>query len=372
MALWIAKIMTGKVASDYVTNNFLGAVENLTAFADLDEDNYVGAINYASNNGIIVGTSATTFEPAEAIKLQDVFAMVVRMLGYGSTAMNNNYPWSFIDKAISLGLDADLPADYSNEAVASRGETMQILYNALTALKSDGSTLGYDFFGLEKATVVITGTANGNMYTGADLVTKTVDDEDYVSFSILNANGTVAADNATYYILKSAFGIDKEADAQFYVGNSYVVRTVDGFASFLTIEEATTPVVVDQDVVVGGTSTASTQKYVTVDGTKYTLVDSFSDFVKSNDTEIIVVRPDGKRTEVYDAASYVMDADLNILREDGSILLHWVTTFGVGETPAYANLNGMYLYKLEDGTFLIDIPEMMELDQSIDVAEMFK
>ena len=29
-------------------------------------------------------------------------------------------------------------------------------------------------------------------------------------------------------------------------------------------------------------------------------------------------------------------------------------------------------YKLEDGTFLIDIPEMMELDQNIDVAEMFK
>ncbi len=29
-------------------------------------------------------------------------------------------------------------------------------------------------------------------------------------------------------------------------------------------------------------------------------------------------------------------------------------------------------YKLEDGTFLIDIPEMTELDQSIDVAEMFK
>ncbi len=29
-------------------------------------------------------------------------------------------------------------------------------------------------------------------------------------------------------------------------------------------------------------------------------------------------------------------------------------------------------YRLEDGTFIIDIPEMMELDQSIDVAEMFK
>ncbi len=29
-------------------------------------------------------------------------------------------------------------------------------------------------------------------------------------------------------------------------------------------------------------------------------------------------------------------------------------------------------YKLEDGTFLIDIPEMMEIDQNIDIVEMFK
>jgi hypothetical protein len=29
-------------------------------------------------------------------------------------------------------------------------------------------------------------------------------------------------------------------------------------------------------------------------------------------------------------------------------------------------------YKLEDGTVLIDIPEMMELEQSVDVGEMFK
>ena len=29
-------------------------------------------------------------------------------------------------------------------------------------------------------------------------------------------------------------------------------------------------------------------------------------------------------------------------------------------------------YKLEDGTFLIDIPEMMELEQTIDVMEMFR
>ena len=29
-------------------------------------------------------------------------------------------------------------------------------------------------------------------------------------------------------------------------------------------------------------------------------------------------------------------------------------------------------YKLEDGTFIIDIPEMMEIEQSLDIAEMFR
>ena len=29
-------------------------------------------------------------------------------------------------------------------------------------------------------------------------------------------------------------------------------------------------------------------------------------------------------------------------------------------------------YKLEDGTFIIDIPEMMEIEQNVDIAEMFK
>ena len=29
-------------------------------------------------------------------------------------------------------------------------------------------------------------------------------------------------------------------------------------------------------------------------------------------------------------------------------------------------------YKLEDGTFLIDIPEMSEIEQELDISEMFK
>jgi hypothetical protein len=184
IALWIAKIMTGKTDATYVANNFVDGT-NYTAFVDVEDaedlDVYTGAINYAANNGIIVGTTATTFEPTADVLLQDVFAMVVRMLGYGSTAMNNNYPYSFIDKAISLGLDAELGEDYIVDATATRGQTMQVLYNALTVAKSDGSTLGYDYFNVEKATVVITGTKALNVFTNAALVTKTVDDEDLYS-----------------------------------------------------------------------------------------------------------------------------------------------------------------------------------------------
>ena len=29
-------------------------------------------------------------------------------------------------------------------------------------------------------------------------------------------------------------------------------------------------------------------------------------------------------------------------------------------------------YKLEDGTFLIDIPEMVEIEQKVDIGEIFK
>lgn len=352
MALLITKMMTGKVSTDYVETNLKSPV-NLTAFTDIAAENYIGSINYASNNGIVVGTSATTFEPKAGIMIQDVFTMVVRMLGYGSTAMNNNYPWSFIDKAISLGLDEDLPADYSNEAVASRGETAQILYNALTAVKSDGSTLGIDFFNLQKATVVITGTKAGNMYTGAEVINKTVADEDYVAFTVLAADGSVSAASTTYYVLKSAFGIAADANANFYVGDSFVVRTIDGFSSFITCE-ACDKTTVDQDAIKGesvSTATKAAKLLVGIDGSQYKLVEKYSYLNNNqgskttNDYEIIMMTPNAKRSTYYDSGSCVLDKNLNILAEDGSILLHWITNYTVAGSN-YAGLNGVYLYQI--------------------------
>lgn len=347
MALLITKMMTGKVSDEYVETN-LKNPENFTAFTDITADNYIGAISYANNNGIVKGYSETKYGPKDGIMIQDVFTMVVRMLGYGSTAMDNNYPWSFIDKAISLGLDDGLPADYSNEATATRGEVAQILFNALTAVKADASSLGADFFNLQKATVVITGTKKGNMYNSAAVVTKTTPDGvDYVAFSKLSAEGTVDS-SYTYYIPKTAFGLDAKANANAYVGDSFVVRTNDDFASFLTCD-ACEKTYVDQDALVGTGTSSSDNNVVKIDGDAYSLVKSYTYLnngqgAKSQNTELILNNANGVRTTSY-ATDYVLDKDLNILDEDGKILLYWVTTYGLTGVN-YANLNGIYLYKV--------------------------
>jgi len=271
--------------------------------------------------------------------------MVVRMLGYGSTAMNNNYPYSFIDKAISLGLDAELGEDYVNEANATRGQTMQILYNALTVAKSDGSTLGYDYFNVEKATVVITGNKSANLYTKNYSVTKLVEDVEFVSFSVLNDDFTVAADS-NYYALKTEFGIAADADANLYIGKSYNVLSNDGFQTFILCDPCKYEVV-DQTAITGGASATSGQKNVTIDGVKYTIKDAKTSFVNggtktTNDTEIILSVL-GEHSVAFAAESYVMDSKLNILKEDGSILLYWFPTYGIEGTVING---GIYLYMI--------------------------
>jgi hypothetical protein len=351
MALLMTKMMTGKVDSAYVENN-LKSSENFTAFTDIKADHYIGSISYVANNGIVVGTSKTTFAPTESIIIQDVFTMVVRMLGYGSSAMNSNYPWSFIDKAIALGLDKDLPADYSNKAAATRGEVAVILFNALTAVKADRSTLGKDFFNLDCETVVITGTSSGNAYNPSDVVGKTVADVGYVAFNTLLDNGTVSTTN-TRYILKSAFGITGDEDA--FIGDSFNVLTNNNFKSFLLVE-ANSKEVISQDEFKGGAAT--TTSALTIKGAAYKAVSAYSTLnyaqgTKTNlDNEILVYANNGKNN-VYAPESYVMDSNLNILDEDGNILLRWVTTYGIEiDGIQYANLNGTYLYEYEAGKFV--------------------
>ena len=320
MALWIAKIMTGKVEDAYV--NWY-STQNNTAFADLEVDHFFGSVSYCNENGVVIGTSATTFEPAAGIMIQDVFTMVVRMLGYGSASMDSNYPWSYVDKAIQLGLDKDLAADYNNEDVATREQAAVILYNALFAKKADGTTYAASKFNLTMDTIVLTGTSKANMFSAGDVEAKKLAGENYVAFNQLNADGTLGSE--TFYLLKSWFGFDDDNDENLYFGQSYKVITKDNYTT-LVYCEAIEGYWVDQtdfDGIKDGSD-----KFV-IEGKTYKAVKSYTKLnyeqgrKADDDLEVIAYEVNSKAT-INKATSYVMDANRNILDKASKIVFYYM------------------------------------------------
>ncbi|MDD4773634.1 MAG: S-layer homology domain-containing protein [Eubacteriales bacterium] len=123
MALLLFRTMLGRDNSGTV---------NTTAFEDLYDPTYHGAISWANAAGYIIGTSDTTFEPVGGITLQDAMTMIVRALGQSHSAMDRGYPWTYIDAAVKLGLDEGLN-NISYTKTLTRAETATLVYNALTA-----------------------------------------------------------------------------------------------------------------------------------------------------------------------------------------------------------------------------------------------
>ncbi|MGI6743517.1 MAG: S-layer homology domain-containing protein [Eubacteriales bacterium] len=349
MALWIAKIMTGKVDDAYV--NWYETT-NYTTFQDINPDQFYGSISYGVENGIILGYSETEFGPEDGIIFQDAFTMVVRMLGYGSASMDANYPWSYVDKAIKLGLDKGLRANYNNEEKATREEIVVILYNALFAPRANGTTFGEAKFNLVMDTVVITGTTRGNMYSDAASPNKIAPSGDsYVAFGILNDDGTVQT-TPTYYLPRSAFGTlgDDDLAASLKIGYSYDVVTLNDYTTILYCKE-NDAVVVDQDGFTGGTDSA--RQNLTIDSDAYKAVKSYSKLFSNqgtwttSDYELLISTFQGTDTTIG-GAGYLRDKALNIVDEKGKILLHFVayplTGYPTGIHVVAKDVNGVTVY----------------------------
>ena len=349
MALWIAKIMTGKTDDAYV--NWGETAVNYTAFTDVGSGHFLGSISYCNDNAVIIGTSPTTFEPANKITFQDVFTMVVRMLGYGSAAMNAQYPWSYINKAIELGLDVGLRANYKNEEPATREEAAVILYNALFALKADGTTFAASKFRLTFETVVLTGTSRANMFATGETIGKTLAGENYVAVNILGSDGNVIP-NPTYYLPKSAFGFDANHDENLAFGQSYRVITRDNFATVpLLFCEPIKGEPMDQKDFDGIKDSGVTVKVESKDYqavTAYTKLYNKQGTKSSDNLEAIVYNVNGNDSFTIND-SYVMDINLNILDYDGNILLYYQPNKVI---MAGGSWKDKYLYKISDGTYI--------------------
>ncbi len=115
--------------------------DNITAFTDLTDPFYNFMISWASQTGVIKGTSDTTFNPKGNITLQDAYVMLVRALGYEKDEQLQ-YPYSYIDIAEDdkVGLNVGLTEGIGYKDALTRGDVAILLYNAFYADMADGTT----------------------------------------------------------------------------------------------------------------------------------------------------------------------------------------------------------------------------------------
>ncbi len=127
-ALFIYRLMKGGKDAPATGNNS-------TRFTDLTDPTYYYAISWANSQGIVNGTSATTFNPTGTITLQDAYTMVVRALGYEENGETLGYPFGYIEVAEKdeVALDEGLDSAITATDELTRGDMAIILYNAFFA-----------------------------------------------------------------------------------------------------------------------------------------------------------------------------------------------------------------------------------------------
>lgn len=223
MALFVSRISTGWVDDE----KWEDGPQNTSIFTDVEEgaaSNYLGAISYANQKGIIEGYGNGEFGPYDGISYQDALTMVTRTLGYQGL----DWPWGYIQKAVELGLTEGIE-DVAYTDILTRGEVAQIIYNALFATTKTGSTLALDYFGVEFGwePIVITASDRDVFEKGAEKTPADSNKQDaWVSFKLYNDDGTIDSgkDAVTYYALAEDLGLNvKNHEDELAVGTTYWV-----------------------------------------------------------------------------------------------------------------------------------------------------
>lgn len=284
MALLLFRLMIGKDTAGTL---------NTTAFTDLYDHTYSGAISWANASGYIIGTTATTFEPTEGIELQDAMTMLVRALGHSSIQMNGGYPWTYIDAAVKLGLDDGIE-DLSYTKELTRAEVAAILYNALTAeyliprtaangmTFYESTTIIERVFGYEIDESVIVATNNFAL-EGVDTVTK----DGYV---------TVHTEDGLITVSYAELGLDGEADS--HLGKSFrLVYKRDDKTKLVSVLGCTEIGKSESAKVI---NVGRNNAYIEIGGVKYQVVETLSDELSTNANELLVYTygNDGTLTQV--------------------------------------------------------------------------
>ncbi len=330
MALMITKLKTGKVEE---TDARWYDVTNTTPFTDLVVDQYYGSIGYCYSNRIIIGATATTFEPARGITFEEALAMVVRSLGYNSDEMNAGYPWSYVEKAVALGLDENLE-NVGYEATLTRGQTAQLLFNALTAETADGTTFAKAAFNLTQAVIVLTATNKVNVLGGEPVLKN-----GYVQFRTLDEYGQLGT--VAYHCQATELGITDTAEKYLYY--AYEILTQDDFASFIKVAAVDT-----------ATTTAvkgANNSRITIDGKTYKLVDKYTSLNN---------KPTNKYTEPEIILRDENDAYALMTEYEVAAVYPEIVTFDINKDGAPdAGLYKDYSFGVYKSTYVNDVDGML-------------
>lgn len=130
------------------TSYEIGHVAPIEFFSDVTKDHWaVKYIAVAYEDNIIHGYDDNTFRPESNITYQEMLKMIVCALGYDVYANNaGGYPDGYLTYSKNLGIIRGL--SFNNNAYATRGDAMCMIYNALdipllvlmqTNVEEDGS-----------------------------------------------------------------------------------------------------------------------------------------------------------------------------------------------------------------------------------------
>lgn len=259
----------------FMLNRSSAGTVNSSPFTDLVGDLYNGAISWANAAGYIIGTGPNTFNPKGGITLRDAMTMVVRALGYGSAAMDKGYPWTYINTAIRLGLDQGLEDVLYTEEL-TRGQIAALLYNALTAdyliTNNSGrtrtSTIIEEVYGYTISESVLTAT-NDYALVGTPVVKK-----GYVAFTDANSN--------TLTVNYAQTGLAGTANQWLGHGVKLVYKNFGGNITVLGAFDS------GKTEVVSTATMGKDNKFVTIGGVNYNVVERYSGALNTNENELIV------------------------------------------------------------------------------------
>ena len=261
VAAIIYRIVTGDVADTQV-----GIYADYNKFDDVASTSwYAGYVNFCANAEYIKGYDARTFGPNDPVTGYQALAMILRALGYDKNGEFTGTNWQVQTAAVgeNRGITKNISAGTLGTA-ASREVVAEILFQAILVdtvtytpafgYRLNDTSLGYETFGLEEITGVVTANEYADLYDT---------DPQRAGRTVMNVDGKD-------YVLNYTTTFDDIGESRIaYVTNEETVLAIGDTGSNVTFEtgdEQSINTASKFEDVTGMERTTATEQFVNFDG----------------------------------------------------------------------------------------------------------